>query len=924
MRDDPDDVIAQLQIVFATLQETTRQSVGMKPFCLAYRDTDGSPLQTSQQMDVEEFMNQLFDRMETSLEETADSDLLQDHFGGKLLQQVISQACDHVSEREEPFFAVQCTVKGKRTVQDSLQELIAGETLDGENMYHCERCNKKVPAIKRVCLKALPPTLILHLKRIEFDLELLDRIKINDACQFPPKLDMTPYTVEHLSRDGPDPPGYSGHCYRLVGVLVHRGTAQSGHYYSFIQEREGNGRWMEFNDELVNEFDVSQLAAETYGGADMGRWFNVATQPLEERPAPKTNNAYLLFYERIPGKDKVGARTNELIQQSSVEPAAKLARFSTSAVDAMAPPLNALTPLSAGARMKTVFESVWEDNAQLEEDSYVFCHENFSFVVQVCELYGYNDQLSSPVRARALHLGLVFFCSVLCHAKERGVVGTWVDMLKNCMHGEAIMAAAVLDQFLSPERNWLQTLLFVCPHDDVRRGCAQLLLACMQLQRNIELPLYAGWQSPEARGLQRTPETISRNLQVIHQIAVVFLPRAQAYWSHLSEVYELLYEFANFGRPEAEHIIKCGILYRAIEFFLGSDSPFPPPPDVKPLNSGDHLANAPYKYLVHLTLAVAQYVDKQLLLDPIQYDQMLGQAERLTVPQATLYMLLGDSVTKELKMSFLVLQLEQELDLNASHQLIRMLCFECPTLSKQLIESLCVAMRCFETQRLEPFLAGLATVVSLPDQHMATRIGYTINQMQQMIQTSEKDLPVLEHCLSFLANMCRRLPIFARFFRSLPPPRWYPAVLFNANSASVRRQALELMLALVEEETRNCFEGYVLHGDINLLSERRPSTDRELVGFMADLLALVMIYLESLLCEAARLQYADQYRSCIVNRYSAGLSFMALCLLEPETVEQMVPGHKKLFQFMHHVFGSAHDSLTTQGQNENQHREWVV
>lgn len=43
--------------------------------------------------------------------------------------------------------------------------------------------------------------------------------------------------------------------YQLVGVLVHSGSANSGHYYSYIRERDGEGRWLEFNDNIVKEFN---------------------------------------------------------------------------------------------------------------------------------------------------------------------------------------------------------------------------------------------------------------------------------------------------------------------------------------------------------------------------------------------------------------------------------------------------------------------------------------------------------------------------------------------------------------------------------------------------------------------------------------------------------------------------------------------
>jgi len=55
--------------------------------------------------------------------------------------------------------------------------------------------------------------------------------------------------------------------YELVGVLVHSGSANSGHYYSYIKERheDSQGRWLEFNDTTVRVFDIGALADKCYG-----------------------------------------------------------------------------------------------------------------------------------------------------------------------------------------------------------------------------------------------------------------------------------------------------------------------------------------------------------------------------------------------------------------------------------------------------------------------------------------------------------------------------------------------------------------------------------------------------------------------------------------------------------------------------------
>ncbi len=72
--------------------------------------------------------------------------------------------------------------------------------LAGGDAYHCEKCNKKVNTVKRLCVKKLPPILAIQLKRFEYDYERLCPIKFNDYFEFPRVLDMEPYTVWGLAK----------------------------------------------------------------------------------------------------------------------------------------------------------------------------------------------------------------------------------------------------------------------------------------------------------------------------------------------------------------------------------------------------------------------------------------------------------------------------------------------------------------------------------------------------------------------------------------------------------------------------------------------------------------------------------------------------------------------------------------------------
>jgi hypothetical protein len=51
------------------------------------------------------------------------------------------------------------------------------------------------------------------------------------------------------------------------------GVADSGHYYSYILNREDTDlpeseRWLEFNDTIVNEFNPDDIPNEAFGGEE--------------------------------------------------------------------------------------------------------------------------------------------------------------------------------------------------------------------------------------------------------------------------------------------------------------------------------------------------------------------------------------------------------------------------------------------------------------------------------------------------------------------------------------------------------------------------------------------------------------------------------------------------------------------------------
>lgn len=285
------DLLRETQNLFSRMQSSHERSADTAAFARAIRPYDTDHIDVSVQMDVDEFYNLLFDRWERQMAAPELMRQFRAFYGGQSVMQIKSYDCEHVSERMEPFFAIQCEVKGKTGLPESLKAYVEGDVMEGDNKYKCESCGGKfVNAVKRSCLKELPDNLIFHLKRFDFDLTTFQRSKINDEFAFPRTIDMRPYTVAFINdaTSTRDPDEYD-----LVGILVHSGTAETGHYYSYIRlpgaSTSSSASWAEFNDAEVSEFDPSHIPDQCFGGETKSAGFTI----------PKSWNAYMLFYRRM-------------------------------------------------------------------------------------------------------------------------------------------------------------------------------------------------------------------------------------------------------------------------------------------------------------------------------------------------------------------------------------------------------------------------------------------------------------------------------------------------------------------------------------------------------------------------------------------------------------------------------------------------
>ena len=155
--------------------------------------------------------------------------------------------------------------------------------------YKCEQCNQSVSLHKQQLVGKLPNVLFVHLQRIAFDYNTLELKKLTNKYEFPLILELSRFACKNninlTEEERADPKNaryvemleYDDNefVYRLVGICIHRGRANSGHYWSLIHVKRGarepdpiaeedkwhdlTTEWKEFNDERTGFFYPSSI-----------------------------------------------------------------------------------------------------------------------------------------------------------------------------------------------------------------------------------------------------------------------------------------------------------------------------------------------------------------------------------------------------------------------------------------------------------------------------------------------------------------------------------------------------------------------------------------------------------------------------------------------------------------------------------------
>ncbi|KAM7542083.1 hypothetical protein Aperf_G00000000943 [Anoplocephala perfoliata] len=289
----------------------------------------GTKTTYNEQHDAQEFFSCFVDTIDQAMSLCGMPKVIEQYLGGTFADQKECISCHQVYSREESFLAISVDIQNRSSLSESLEEYVKSDLLEGNDAYFCEKCNEKVTARKRTCVKRLPQILTIHLKRFIYDYERGAPEKWDDYFSFPMSLDMAPYTVEGVASRDDSLEGSSSTNgsesqpvspaditdagsirrvtqYVLRGVVVHSGRASGGHYFSYIRhidQKTGKYIWHLFNDAKVSEVDLDSPATiqeKWFGGVNSAS-YNFSMSYYRHW------SAYMLFYEREDFRGTVDA-----------------------------------------------------------------------------------------------------------------------------------------------------------------------------------------------------------------------------------------------------------------------------------------------------------------------------------------------------------------------------------------------------------------------------------------------------------------------------------------------------------------------------------------------------------------------------------------------------------------------------------------
>ncbi|XP_047353087.1 probable ubiquitin carboxyl-terminal hydrolase FAF-X isoform X1 [Vespa velutina] len=546
-------ILKQVQAIFGHLAYSKLQYYIPRGLWKHFK-LQGEPVNLREQQDAVEFFMSLVESLDEALKALGHEQIMSKILGGSYSDQKICKGCPHRYSKEEPFSVISVDIRNHSNLLDSLEQYVKGELLEGADAYHCDKCNKKVVTVKRLCVKKLPPILAIQLKRFEYDYERVCAIKFNDYFEFPRDLDMEPYTVSGLAKlegeviDCDYEESIKGTCtkYQLTGIVVHSGQASGGHYYSYILHRQtdGTAKWYKFDDGDVTECKMEEeeeMKSQCFGGDYLGEVFDHISKRVSYRKQKRWWNAYMLFYTRLD------------IEENSL-----MKSFNE---------LSLYTKLGVMKMPQAIEYSVRKQNIKFMHNRNQFSAEYFQFIKKLVSSDNHNinrqylNEKPSPeaeeLSMLAVQLASRFLFFTGFHTKKtlRGAATEWNDIL--CHHlcnSKAVRSWFAHNVLLNHPHRFCEYLLS-CPSTEVRTAFVKIVVCLAHFSLHDSPSICTSINSSNIL----SEPTVKLSDHLMHAVLSLLQREISDHGRHLPHYFSLFHMYANLGLQEKLQLLTLNV-----------------------------------------------------------------------------------------------------------------------------------------------------------------------------------------------------------------------------------------------------------------------------------------------------------------------------------------------------------------------------
>ncbi|KAI9807513.1 MAG: hypothetical protein M1825_005453 [Sarcosagium campestre] len=216
-------------------------------------------------------------------------------FGGKLRSELRVPGLKN-SVTLEPYQPLQLDIQSPQVnnIVDALRNLTRSETLHGD--FNSPR-GAGVTATKQVFIETLPPVLILHLKRFQYD-NAGGTQKIWKNVGYPLDLEIPKEVFPPHKRAGR---ALHRDRYHLIGVVYHHGKNATGGHYTVDVRRQDGKEWIRLDDTMIRRIRSEDVAKRHNDG---GSKPHSPVSEQHQQRADGTGNGILHDYAKADEGDQ--------------------------------------------------------------------------------------------------------------------------------------------------------------------------------------------------------------------------------------------------------------------------------------------------------------------------------------------------------------------------------------------------------------------------------------------------------------------------------------------------------------------------------------------------------------------------------------------------------------------------------------------